>query len=346
VDITTNLGDGIYQIRLPMVGSPLRYINAYAVEEHDGLTLVDCGWKADDVLATLHAGLAEAGHTLADVRRLAITHHHFDHYGLAATLLRAGVPELLMHQVDWERVESFLMDPGGFDALADAWMTRNGFVPEDDPEDAAWHALGEPVKPTQLLAGGERIGRLEAVWTPGHSPGHLCFIDTKSKRLISGDHILDPITPHVGQWVEERGNPLGDYIASLERSLTHPEMGVLPAHGEPFPNLAKRAGEILAHTAHREQQVIDILARDGARSAGDVARTLTWTRRERSFDSLSEFHRQFAVSETLAHLAQLDAKGMVVRDAGAQPVTYVLGDPTCLSTTSASAASSSSAARS
>src|SRR5581483_6080737 len=87
----TALGEGLYQIRLPMRGNPLRWINGYLVAEPDGLTLVDCGWKADDVLAALHEGLAAFGFTLGDVRRVLITHAHFDHYGLAGTLRRAGV---------------------------------------------------------------------------------------------------------------------------------------------------------------------------------------------------------------------------------------------------------------
>jgi glyoxylase-like metal-dependent hydrolase (beta-lactamase superfamily II) len=75
----SDLGDGIAQIRLPMAGNPLRYINGYVVEDEGGLTLVDCGWKAGDVLAALHAGLHELGHDLSGVQRILITHHHFDH---------------------------------------------------------------------------------------------------------------------------------------------------------------------------------------------------------------------------------------------------------------------------
>src|ERR1700761_9296145 len=96
------LGDGIHQIRLPMVGNPLRYINGYVLEDEGGATLVDCGWRADDVLAALHEGLAQIGMTVADIGRVAITHHHFDHYGLAGTLRRAGVRDLVMHRLDWE----------------------------------------------------------------------------------------------------------------------------------------------------------------------------------------------------------------------------------------------------
>src|SRR5579875_3381586 len=86
VPSTTALGDGIVQIRLPMTGNPLRHVNAYAVADDDGVTLVDCGWKAGDVEEALDEGLAEHGLALSDVRRVAITHVHHDHYGLAGTL--------------------------------------------------------------------------------------------------------------------------------------------------------------------------------------------------------------------------------------------------------------------
>ena len=86
---TTTLGDGITQLRLPMAGNPMRYVNGYLVEDAGGLTLIDCGWKADDVLAALRAALHEHGYRIADITRLLITHFHFDHYGLAGTLMRA-----------------------------------------------------------------------------------------------------------------------------------------------------------------------------------------------------------------------------------------------------------------
>ena len=34
--------------------------------------------------------------------------------------------------------------------------------------------------------------------------------------MLTGDHVLDPITPHVGLWRGREGDPLGDYLASLE----------------------------------------------------------------------------------------------------------------------------------
>jgi glyoxylase-like metal-dependent hydrolase (beta-lactamase superfamily II) len=316
----SDLGEGIAQIRLPMAGNPLRYINGYVLDDEGGLTLVDCGWKADDVFAALTAGLHALGHELSDVRRVVITHHHFDHYGLAGTLRRAGVPELLMHALDWERAQSFASSRIEIDRAADAWLARNGFTP-DGIDDEGFDGRWEVIEPTRLIGDGERVGRLEAIWTPGHSPGHLCFADTRSGRMLTGDHVLDPITPHVGMWRGREGDPLSDYLASLEKIRGRGAAGALPAHGEPFPDLERRIDELVAHTAQRDGQVVAALE-SGAASAGEIALRLPWTRRNRSFNDLGQWHQQFAVSETIAHLHHLRACGRVVLESGPDPIRY------------------------
>jgi glyoxylase-like metal-dependent hydrolase (beta-lactamase superfamily II) len=304
-----------------MAGNPLRYINGYLIDENDGLTLVDCGWKADDVFAALRDGLHALGHELADVRRVLITHHHFDHYGLAGTLRRAGVPELLMHARDWERAQLFASGRAEHERQADAWLTRNGFTPKDLDEGFA--GRWEVSEPTRLVADGDRIGRLEAVWTPGHAPGHLCFADARSGKLFTGDHVLDPITPHIGLWREIEGDPLGDYLASLAKVRGRGIDGALPAHGEPFPDLDRRVDELIAHTAARDAQILTALEA-GSADAGEIAARLPWTRRNRDFAGLGEWHQQFAVSETIAHLQHLHARGLVARESDLVRIRYAM----------------------
>jgi len=321
--LTTALGDGIVQIRLPMTGSPLRHINGYLVPEDDGFTLIDCGWKADDVLAALHAGLAEHGAALSDVKRIVVTHMHFDHYGLAGTLRRAGVPELLLHELDWEFASRILTNPKEADKVSDAWLERNGYVVEPTDEESEHHRMNELTEPTRKLGDAERIGRLLVVWTPGHTPGHICFVDTVSKKMFTGDHVLDPITPHVGFWSEHRGDPLGDYVASLNKVAAIGAAGVLPAHGEPFPDLQRRVDELLRHEATRESQIIDAFGGATA-TGGEIASRLPWTRRNKSFAELGEFHQQFAVAETLAHLEHLRGTGRASREGDGTTYRYTL----------------------
>jgi glyoxylase-like metal-dependent hydrolase (beta-lactamase superfamily II) len=321
VGLATDIGDGITQMRLPMTGTPMRHVNSYLIEDDDGPTLVDCGWKADDVLEALRAGLRSRGLTPEAIRRVAITHHHFDHYGLAGTLVRAGVPDLAMHERDWDVAREHLGDPAAFDAESDRWLERNGYPVEPSAADDFYAQRTELTEPTRLLADGERLGRLRAVWTPGHTPGHLCFVDERSGRMLTGDHVLDPVTPHVGIWVDGRGDPLGDYLASLNKVAAGGLSRALPAHGEPFDDLGRRVQELLAHHERRERQVLDALATGEAHAAA-IAQRLPWTRRKTPFDELGEWHQQFAVSETLAHLEHLRARGEITRETRGDRLVY------------------------
>jgi len=319
---TSALGDGIVQIRLPMTGNPMRYINGFVVADEDGLTLIDCGWKAADVRAALDDGLAANGYALRDVRRLVVTHFHFDHYGLAGELLAAGVPELGMHPADWRVVQLRAAAPDD-ESIAGAWLERNGLRVEPDPEEDAQYDRYDVVAPTRLLEDGDRIGRLRAMWTPGHSPGHLCFIDTVSGRTFTGDHVLDPVTPHVGLWHDRGRDPMGDYVASLRAVGAVQTSGALPAHGEAFPDLARRVEELLAHEAARETQVVEALA-SGCATGAEVAGALRWRRRGDRFDQLPPGHQEFAVAETLAHLEHLRVLGRVSGDETVTPIRWYL----------------------
>jgi glyoxylase-like metal-dependent hydrolase (beta-lactamase superfamily II) len=316
----TDIGDRIVQIRLPMTGNPMRYINGYLLVDEDGLTLIDCGWKADDVLAALEQGLELASHALRDVRRLLITHFHFDHYGLAGTLVAAGVPELGMHARDWNFLVARKERRGEDDRVVDAWLERNGLPVEPDDDDG-WYERFDYVQPTRLVEDGERIGRLRAMWTPGHSPGHLCFVDTVSGRTFTGDHVLDPVTPHVGMWHESGRDAMGEYVASLRAVGALETSGALPAHGEAFPDLARRVDELLAHETAREADVARALE-GGPLTGAQVAGTLRWRRRGDRFDQLPPGHQQFAVAETLAHLEHLRRRGEVVRIDGRERITW------------------------
>ncbi|HEY0382124.1 MAG TPA: MBL fold metallo-hydrolase, partial [Candidatus Elarobacter sp.] len=259
-------------------------------------------------------GLAEHGHAVRDVRRLLVTHFHMDHYGLAGTLVEKGIPELGMHERDWAFLKARKERRGETDSIVDAWLERNGLhvEPDDDDGDSPYDRF-DYVEPTRMLEDGARVGRLRAMWTPGHSPGHVCFVDTVSGRTFTGDHVLDPVTPHVGMWHDSGRDAMGEYVASLRTVGSLETSGALPAHGEAFPDLARRVEELLAHEATREADVLNALA-GGPLTGAEVAGRLKWRRRGDRFDQLPHEHQQFAVAETLAHLEHLRRRGMVQRD--------------------------------
>jgi glyoxylase-like metal-dependent hydrolase (beta-lactamase superfamily II) len=141
-------------------------MNCYLVREDDGLTLVD------STMSSPAADVARvAGELGLELRRIALTHAHGDHVGGVAGV-REGFPGVAVSI--GERDARLLAGdtapvPGEPQAPAKGWFVK-----------VAW-------KPDQLLKAGDRIGSLEVVPSPGHTPGHIAFLDVRDRTLIAGD---------------------------------------------------------------------------------------------------------------------------------------------------------------
>jgi glyoxylase-like metal-dependent hydrolase (beta-lactamase superfamily II) len=143
----------------------LGFVNAFLVREDDGLTLVD----------TLIRGghkriLAAAEAAGAPIVRIALTHYHDDHSGSLDALADA-LPDA---ERLWAEREAPL--------LAGDTSTRPG-----EPGGKIRAVKPRRSKATRLLAAGDRVGSLEVVPAPGHSPGQIAFLDTRDRTLIAGD---------------------------------------------------------------------------------------------------------------------------------------------------------------
>jgi glyoxylase-like metal-dependent hydrolase (beta-lactamase superfamily II) len=310
---------GIHQFRLPMPGSRLRHINGYLIKGDDGYALVDCGWDIPEVLEALRSELRDIGADLGDIRTLIVTHFHADHYGLAGTLVRLGRLRLMMHRLDWLHVRTTMSDPETMMRSSTAWLERNGLPPR--PAETAEEMMGNfrrftIVQPAVELEDAACIAvgphTLRVVWTPGHTAGHICLFDAERRLILTGDHVLDPITPSVGFSRPNLGNPLGDFLASLRKVAALDADLVLPAHGEPFRGLKQRVDDLLAHHDHREAAALGALV-NGPASGAEVAGQLPWTRRELRYAELEPMQQRMALSETIAHLEELRATGRVDR---------------------------------
>jgi glyoxylase-like metal-dependent hydrolase (beta-lactamase superfamily II) len=140
----------------------LRFVNAYLVREDDGFTLVDTttGGAAGDIVAAAE----RAG---APIRRIALTHGHSDHAGsLDALKERLGDVEVLIPELDARILAGEHVVDG---KLPGGWPKALKTVPD------------------VRLAAGDRVGSLEVVAAPGHTPGHVAFLDTRDRTLIAGD---------------------------------------------------------------------------------------------------------------------------------------------------------------
>jgi glyoxylase-like metal-dependent hydrolase (beta-lactamase superfamily II) len=93
--------------------------------------------------------------------------------------------------------------------------------------------------------------------------GHICLYERTKKAFLSGDHILNPISPSVGLHAQSMGNPLSDYLSSLHAIREMDVEMVLPAHGDEFGGFRERIGELLEHHEERLQEICGILGDTG-----------------------------------------------------------------------------------
>ena len=138
------------------------------------------------------------------------------------------------------------------------------------------------------------------IHTPGHTGDHICLHDPESRVLLSGDHVLPTITPHIGG-TGSSPDPLASFFYSLDRVAEIQDVeNVLPAHGHPFEDLPGRAQAIKRHHEERLETVRDI-----SREFGQPVAVRAFSERlfkPRSWGSMAE-------SETYAHLEHLRIKG-------------------------------------
>lgn len=159
---------------------------------------------------------------------------------------------------------------------------------------------------------------LRAQWTPGHTPGHLCFVEEDRGLLFSGDHMLPRISPNISTIPGELENPLHRYLLSLEATTTLGECEVLPAHEYRFRGIADRARQLMGHHEERLAEIVAAVQDEPESTAWELSRTISWSR---PFEQMSPRLLRLAVRETHAHLVVL-AKREIVTPSGGTPVRW------------------------
>ncbi len=310
---------GVHRVPLPLPTDGLRAVNVYVLEQPYGLALVDGGWAVAGASAALDRALRSLGYRSADVGRVLVTHIHRDHYTHAVVLRRQHGARISLGAGERESL-AVLHDPAAPETHAD-YLQQAGAAGLA----AWWHrTIGARVRdlslweaPDEWLVGGGRVDLgdrvLDVVATPGHTRGHVVFVDLADGLMFAGDHVLPTITPSIGFEPLPSALPLSDYLTSLAKVRALPDLVLLPAHGAAGGSVHARVDELLAH--HRERLLSCRAAvADGCVTAFEVAGELAWTGRNRPFRTLDDYNSALAVLETRAHLEVLVARGDLVRE--------------------------------
>lgn len=307
--------DGVFRLVLPLPFPGLHEVNAYLLSDDEGDTLVDCGMHLpespesdhgwDDLVAALEAN----GSSIERIGRLILTHTHIDHYGLAARLKKETGCEVVIHADGLEELDA-LRHPDVIAAQLRETFAEHG-VEGDELEDITryedWRRFVTGVVDADVwLSGDESFDikgrRWQVVHTPGHARSHVCLFAEEESLLVSGDHLLANITPHI-DFRRGQGDPLGQFLESLERvEKLSPEI-VLPGHGRPFADGGERARATLRHHERRLGAVIQVV-----RKRACTADAIT----EEIFGrTLLHFEKRMALGEALAHIHYLRLRGEI-----------------------------------
>ncbi len=226
--------------------------------------LVDAGGLTSEHLAALEAALLTVGHSLDEVASVTATHLHPDHLGLAERIRARTGASIALHRVEQASV---LSPPADLGELLDAWgvpvARRAELIDRPSPVD--------PVTADVLLDDGDRLpisGReIVVVHTPGHTAGSICLVDAAERLLFTGDHLLPDQFPGIGVDSAPVGNPIRDYLRSLERITAFADHEALPGHGWRFTGIPARVDVTRAHHARRTSEVAAALADESGAAA-------------------------------------------------------------------------------
>ncbi len=308
---------GVFRLVLPLPFPGLDHVNAYLLAGDDGDTLVDCGIydpspDGDHGWGHLLEALDVSGSRLSRIDRLVITHPHIDHYGMASRIVEETGCELWMHREGATELDAY-RDPGsGADRiremLADHGVDKSDIDELSSFEDWRGFITGV-VEPTHPLNGGETFNAGERTWeavhTPGHSRSHVCLWSSSDRVLVSGDHLLPAITPHIDFRRGESSDPLGEFLDSLKVIERLDPALVLPGHGRPFEDGAERARVNARHHDRRLGSILQVIRRE-PHTANEITDEIFGS-------ALLNFDRRLALGETLAHIAYLVRNGEIER---------------------------------
>ncbi len=194
------------------------YSNSFIVEAEDGLVLIDAGFnpQAKSIRRYIREKLPRR-----KVKAIVITHNHVDHVRGLRCLVKEYSPEVLAHPADSAviRGEAPYSVRGGL-LKPLFWILLRLF---DTPK----------VEVSRELTDGEKYSTLTVIHTPGHTSGHLSFLDEKRSILFTGDAIADrrgrlALPPNIFNQNPSDVKKSALKLAGLEFET------LLPSHGEPI----------------------------------------------------------------------------------------------------------------
>jgi glyoxylase-like metal-dependent hydrolase (beta-lactamase superfamily II) len=304
-------------IKLPLGNkSYLQDVTVYLIRSKDGFVLLDAGLNTAEAFSSMEEGFHKNKCRIQDIKDIYITHYHLDHCGLANHLQDLLSIPIHMTNKDKDILE-FLKNhiheyPEKMGAFFETFSVPRNIIDYLKKELAVYKELligPDRIHPT---ADGEKIeiavGHLEAVATPGHTPGHISFLLPKEGVLFGGDFLLRDEFPHVGIYPHTiKHNPLKNYLKSLKKIMSLEVKMILPAHGEPIYDPGQRIDDVTAFIRHKIEDVLRLLKKR------PLSLSQICDQGFRAYDSGLSLSYFFVLTLSLAYIKFLEEENLAVR---------------------------------
>ena len=315
------IADNFYCITLPMPFQ-LKHVNVYALVSDKEVALFDTGLNISSSYEMLEKDLEDIGQSIRTVRDIYITHVHGDHCGTAGLIKEKSGATIHLSSVADEYNQNYSNADLLIPLMKKFYLSHGLTAPEIEKMVVivrGFRSIISPFKgddnlqPNDIRRFGDWI--FEAVPTPGHTNGHLCFYFRKQKFLLSGDTVLPHITPNLSpDLVKENFRPLYSFLGSLQVLEMLPVEKVYPGHGNSFGDLKTRLSEMRGHHTERSQLILNcIIGRP---------KTTFQVSQEIFGKDLADFDKFLALNETYVHLLELKLKGAIKEEQAGSNLVY------------------------
>lgn len=310
---------GVWRLRIPLPWPGVPHVNAFALTHGDGIVLVDTGTGPDGDPHQLEMAFSQLDRELSDVSLLVCTHSHVDHYGLAKAVVDASGAELWMHPA-WEHVRDIAENQG----QGKLEIARQSGVPDDvfaeyerNQGTVSW--IGGIVEPDRDLVDGVVVNSDLGDWTvcetPGHAPSQVVLHQPDRKLMLSGDHLLGRVSLFFDYG--HTPDPVGEFLASLDRVSGLDTGLVLAGHGRPFRDPPAKIAATRSLVEESLNHVRSALAAGPATAYDLLSRTM-------GPDRLSPAVTGYALQVLLAYLDHLRILGEADVQSGTDPPIWHL----------------------
>ncbi len=308
---------GIFQLELP-TPYPIGPVYVYLVKQ-EPLSLIDAGVNSSDSLETLKKHLNHLGVKPQNIQKVLITHGHSDHYGAAQTLRDMGAGPVYIHFRDRDKVthrrdyylrmKPYLAQMGMPPDYLDYFVK---FIVWETP-------YARDVEEVQTLRDGDLLFwedlKLEVMYTPGHSPGHVVFFQPQEEWAITGDFIFTHITPDPIIDVTPSGFRTPSMPLHMEALKRFSQRGIhtfYPAHRETEGHTQEALEALKKRMAYKKEMYLDILSQGPMTPFQLMRRLYPESKKGEAFVLLSEVMGRLDLLETEGRVKAAQKDGVLI----------------------------------